>query len=704
MKISEINLNNFRIYKNINSVLIDITEDKNITIVSGKNGFGKTTFLMSLVWCLYGKNTNEVDDFYKQEINEQGGYAKYIANSLNRLAKIEGNTKFFVSITFADVNISTIPCTTIKIIRSFDTNAVQSENIDILLYGDSEVEQYNQLVQEYGFDLFIRDYLIPLESAKFFFFDAEKIVSLAESNTIAQSRDLSKAYAEVLGIKKYEDLKENLEKVRHDYASQSAKPEQKRKFNELQTREENIGSEILEHKRTISELTEKLADYRSQSQELQNELIKAGQKITEDEKNRLQNDEIELRTKQDNIKKQLDELYDVIPLAISGNLLYQIKKQVEEENQYRNLKFDIENIEDKTEKILNELDVKKRNVQFPIEVKVQEFYNNQIRELIRKHFFDIPEEATQKEIKELHFFTEGEFIKLNELITRLKNDFKSYFRTLAKEYQENKRNLDMIRRKLNEAESKAEDPIISGFREKKILIDEEILKIEEETALRNQEIGKLEGEKNQVAKQISELRKLIELSDLFKDKDELARDLISELKDFISKFKKEKMKSLENRILMGLRMLMHKDNFVQRVDITMPDENIIINLINDRGEIIPKESLSKGEKQLYAMALLKSLVEESGINFPIFIDSPLQKLDKTHSKNVIRYFYPQVSEQVVILPTLGKELTREEYEILKPNIAQNYLIHNISKDSSQFKPVEDNLLFETYEKIYKESL
>ena len=55
MYIKEIELNNFRIYKGSNKIDLSTTDSKNIVVVSGKNGYGKTTFLMSLVWCLYGK-------------------------------------------------------------------------------------------------------------------------------------------------------------------------------------------------------------------------------------------------------------------------------------------------------------------------------------------------------------------------------------------------------------------------------------------------------------------------------------------------------------------------------------------------------------------------------------------------------------------------------------------------------------------------
>lgn len=56
MLIKEIELNNFRIYKGKNIINLLPNQEKNIVVVSGKNGYGKTTFLVSLVWCLYGKS------------------------------------------------------------------------------------------------------------------------------------------------------------------------------------------------------------------------------------------------------------------------------------------------------------------------------------------------------------------------------------------------------------------------------------------------------------------------------------------------------------------------------------------------------------------------------------------------------------------------------------------------------------------------
>ena len=80
MRINRITLSNFRIYKGITNLIlntIDNGDNKNITIIAGQNGFGKTTFLTALVWGFYGKLIAEVDEKYKKEIYESGGYKKF---------------------------------------------------------------------------------------------------------------------------------------------------------------------------------------------------------------------------------------------------------------------------------------------------------------------------------------------------------------------------------------------------------------------------------------------------------------------------------------------------------------------------------------------------------------------------------------------------------------------------------------------------
>ena len=146
--------------------------------------------------------------------------------------------------------------------------------------------------------------------------------------------------------------------------------------------------------------------------------------------------------------------------------------------------------------------------------------------------------------------------------------------------------------------------------------------------------------------------------------------------------------------------MLHKKSFIKDVNVEIFGEDIDINLIDSRGNIINKDSLSKGEQQMYASALLKALVDESEIEFPVFIDSPMQKFDKDHAENVIKEFYPNVSKQVVLFPLIHKELTESEFNLLKSNINKSYIIHNFSTDASKFVEAVPESLINTYNELY----
>src|SRR5689334_9236097 len=98
MKITSITLNNFRQYYGRNTVNIDTSGDRNIVLIGGKNGYGKTNFLLSLVWCLYGEDIGKIDRNFKREIQKEGNYAKFLKGSLNWDAAKNGITSFYVEI------------------------------------------------------------------------------------------------------------------------------------------------------------------------------------------------------------------------------------------------------------------------------------------------------------------------------------------------------------------------------------------------------------------------------------------------------------------------------------------------------------------------------------------------------------------------------------------------------------------------------
>ncbi|WP_353718678.1 AAA family ATPase [Dyadobacter sp. 676] len=401
MTIKDITLNNFRIYKGEN--LIDLSSEgkRNIYIVSGRNGFGKTTFLMSLVWCMYGRNMQEVDDLYKKEIEDQGGYSKYITGSLNRLAKTEGEHSFSVSILFENINIPQLgPCKEILIKRQYNT-LTGSEDLDVLIDG-----YQSELAKEVGQEIFIREFIMPIEIAKFFFFDAEKIVNLAEVTTNEQRKKLSRAYSEVLGIKKYEDIRGNLENLQLKLRQESASAAEKGQLEKIKAEVHSFEEQIKENEGKIVDLRELRNEKNKESRDIQEKLIREGSLITVEELQKLRQLEEELNKRQSDLQTELKDSYDIIPFAIVGETFLDVSKQLENEANFKAAQYKEENVRGVTNKILTDLLNTPKPSDLPIDHRVHGFYADSFEKLIRKHFFaDTP--ALPDEFRVLHEFSDS---------------------------------------------------------------------------------------------------------------------------------------------------------------------------------------------------------------------------------------------------------------------------------------------------------
>jgi DNA sulfur modification protein DndD len=352
-------------------------------------------------------------------------------------------------------------------------------------------------------------------------------------------------------------------------------------------------------------------------------------KIAHQQLNKLKEEESSLNNKLSLLQHDLKELFDLIPFGLAGETLMEVSTQLTNEKNYRTNKFIQEDVGEKTNKILDDIEQEKKLFPTAIPTEIRNFYENQIKNLVRKHFFaDAPELPSNFEA--LHDFSDAETNELNGLVNNLKHTFKEVFTRLNDEYSRSKNQLDSIRRKIRDAEKDAEDEYISNLRSEKERLDLRVMSIEKDIYDYKEKVGGLKNEIKTLKQRQEELRKKIDDSRKYSSKEEKAQEVIDRLKGFIKSFKEEKKKSLESNILKELNILMHKKGFIKKVvvDINQSGDDVDINLFDSRNEKIDKGSLSMGERQMYASALLKALVDESDIEFPVFIDSPMQKFDR----------------------------------------------------------------------------
>jgi DNA sulfur modification protein DndD len=689
MKIHKINLTDFRIYKGENIISFNPNSDRNISLIAGRNGYGKTTFLTSLIWVFYGKMMSEVEDKYRNDIRSVGGYEKFLKTLLNRDVKSDFENKLIdkaklsVEIELRDISIPSIPCKSVVIKRSYDFKS-NKEELKIFIDGLE-----NELTKEVGYEVFINDFILPREIAKFFFFDAEKIVSLAEAKTKEELKNLSRAYSEVLGIKKYEDLKKNLESLISKLKRTGASPTQQTKLVYLLDDEIEINGLIEINDNNLLDIESELQTLKIRSEGLQEKLIREGNAITLTELQEFKKERDLLKNESIEIKQKLKKLLDIAPLVIAGPAFHKLKNQLLAEQKINTASHNhdsfLDELKNFSESIISSL--KSLNIDNELKRKIDAEI---LKSLSEKEESIVQKVSTTKVLVD---FSIDQFREFEAIVDNIKGAFSNQFSSVVQEEKNNRILLTRIIQKIRQAEARQDNPLAQKLREEKINIDSKSAVLQTEKGKIISENQSLHQRLASTKKVLSEYEKNLKIADIDTKKYEVAVLTLEKINSIIQKIKEDKKYSLQKSLLLGLNKIMHKKGFVHEISINVYEDVMDIDLIDNQGQIIEKDSLSKGEQQLYATALLKALVEESGIKFPVFIDSPLQKFDKYHSKNIIQEFYPSISEQVVLFPLLEKELSEKEFELLKENINQVYLIEN-KINRSVFVKADINKLFE----------
>lgn len=685
MLIESITLNNYRLYEGENVIQFHFDEAKNVHLICGENGFGKTTLLHSLLWCLFGRFVGDVPVSGQETNSSYAAMQKEILNQnaakrfeekatpeivalikkngyTNDYEEIKKDSVYSVAICFAEVGIPSIPCQKIVVARSYDS-LLQKEDVEILIDGVK-----NELTDEIGPEVFINDFILNKDIAKLFFFDSEEIVSLADTGTIAERRKLSKAYEEVLGIRKYEELRSNLEGLRLRYRKKSKDIGLKDELEKLEAEREGVSNELTKLSDSLTEIETTLTNLREQDGQLQLQISREGNSVKTEELQRVK--AVIEKCKKDDIemKSALKQFIDYAPFAISGQLFaraYELAKADHEAIANNNTATAQNSVLDALSKEMKGLLDK-----MPVNKDSKKDAHTQLEAIIEKY----RGRACDRDIQVT--LTDDEFAEVEAVYNSLTTTYRIEFEALAEAYRKNKITLERNVKRLSNIQSKESDEVIKGLRDNKNKIEAEIKANEEKLRLGHIRTGELQLTIESYDKKIKELSRKISVDDADEAKDKLASELITELDTFLLSLKKNKKSSLELRIKNTLNTLMHKEDFISHVEVELDSDTMDINLFSSDDNVINKNMLSKGEKQLYATSILKALVDESGIQFPVFIDSPLQKFDKSHSSKIISEFYPSISKQVILFPLLHKELTETEYKTLQPFVESATLIVN----------------------------
>lgn len=691
MKIEKIILTNFRQYYGENVIDLMTTKEKNIVLLGGKTGYGKTNFLLSLVWCLYGEDIAKIDEGFKKEIQKDGNYSKFLKSSLNCDIAREGKSKFSVEIYISGIELpetresesgNNYKC---KIKREFNINS-SVDDFDITIEGikNSMFHTPDDKIN------FINDYLIPLEAAKFVFFDAEKIASWAELSTKEEGSVLNDALGKLLGLDVYEGLINDLNIYTDGLRKESATAQVRQ---QIITTEKGIELNI----EKIEDLETEIVNKESETAKIKSEIVKyetfliqhSNKSFNTSSLDELYKQRNELKQKEKDLENKFNELSEIIPFVLAAGKLEEVNEhlKLQEEESYLSEKRNelIEKNNELIEKLFN-------NPPFPtdgdISFSKKMFYADKAKKIVDDVFGKI-ENANEFEFE--HDLSKSDKELVLETFNHIRKQSKDIFEQTIDNFNRVKNDIHEVEKVIKKIESDLEDEEVIEYTTNKNEAERKIEKlIEEKGSFQNQKEN-LKRENEKLNQSLQVLLKKISVSEQKKKKLDKANLYIKSLEEFVSEQKKGKCSTLEQTTFREMNQLMHKlkdgsnGKFIAAIKAeALPNnDGLKISLFDGDGNITPKESLSMGEKQIYISSLVKAILSLAVQDFPIFIDTPLGRLDHEHINNFLVSYYPNLASQVVLMAT-NNEIPPSKFKLVKDYVANAYLLES-NNNQTKFK-------------------
>ncbi len=665
MKIDSISLKNFRPFYGSLSVDLTVPDDRNIILIGGRNGHGKTNFLLSVVWCLYGKLISRVDDSFKMEINHN--YTKFLDGVLNKDAKLENVKQFSVEIIFSDVSYGDdSQQSTIKIKRSYDIDTqkellnVESSGDNLLLATSTDEEKQS----------FINDYLVPINIARFVFFDAEKISQIADLSTAKQAELMNQTLGNMLGLNIYQSLLNEIEAYIKQLKKESSTHETQEEITTFENTIKATDQRIRAKKEELQKKNQEIVRITDEIGALDIQINRKGGDTTDIEELHRQKEDLDRQRKEVEVK--FNKISDVIPLFMLSGLIQEAKEQLEIEQENKKNSDSKEMISGKLdvfiEKLFNNGDCPDPD----ITLTQKAFYQKKSKELESY----LSTDNQQNELVFTHDLDPSKFKDLEEVYQDIQTKSNAGFIDVITDFGKKKNQLHALDQKIKKLEASAADELTKSFADERNSCQNKKDDLIKKVGAIEGDISRYDSDKATHERRLLILYGKLTINETNQDKIKLAEKYINVLTDFIKNEKEDKKEIIEKQLLEELGCLWDKNLVTSiNVEILPSDKGMEVELLDKHNVSINSKELSKGEQQLYVSALLKTILDSSVHDLPVFIDTPLGRLDNTHRDNILKHYYPKLSSQVVVFST-DTEVTLSKCQEIESYIERKYLLVN----------------------------
>ena len=645
MLIQRIKISNYKTYLSLD---LDLTvdDDRPIILIGGANGGGKTTLFEAISGALYGLKIENKEHF--MELLNQGALntAKpEISLQITFVGKVLGQQQKYILKRVYQLNPQGKPLESVSL----------NMNGNMYVYGTMTAPK-DRVKAEQEINKIIKANL-PQELSQYFLFDAMQSSELLKKNVFAQT--IRDNFENVLGFKKYLQLKRAAEKLQQEWAQQRLEAEKEaQEYNELCAQKDKLTADLntciaeqdtkykylasveVEYKRAkdgaqeasalnkkIQELTSKIDD-----------IVKRAATYAEDLKAFVDNIEIDLF-----LPKLASNLAQEI-----NNILH-IKEQLQKENTGA---YPLETLKDVTNKIITYL----KDLSLCSE-SVDE-------EQVVSHIVAI-QNSTNKE-DPFGYLDEAEVTALSNLVKRTGSN---RFIALDRQRQELEIQLSTLdnlrsqKQTLEQTQAGGNEYLIQNY----------------ETAQR--QIEKLKGQEATLKADIQRLEKRIHQFDVqIQQEPDIKFDTLVKLKPLFEKIAdsllKKKKAQIESEMQQQLnKLLVSYKGHVAKVELSDSIEQFNIKLYHTAGNEISLNQLNAASKQIFIQVLLKVLRNLGDYNPPVMIDTVMGVLDNESRDALMEEYFPQLAEQTILLCTTSEIRTDSDYIKLEPFISKTYTLH-----------------------------
>lgn len=645
MLIQRIKISNYKTYLSLD---LDLTvdDDRPIILIGGANGGGKTTLFEAISGALYGLKIENKEHF--MELLNQGALntAKpEISLQITFVGKVLGQQQKYILKRVYQLNPQGKPLESVSL----------NMNGNMYVYGTMTAPK-DRVKAEQEINKIIKANL-PQELSQYFLFDAMQSSELLKKNVFAQT--IRDNFENVLGFKKYLQLKRAAEKLQQEWAQQRLEAEKEaQEYNELCAQKDKLTADLntciaeqdtkykylasveVEYKRAkdgaqeASALNKKIQELASKI----DDIVKRAATYAEDLKAFVDNIEIDLF-----LPKLASNLAQEI-----NNILH-IKEQLQKENTGA---YPLETLKDVTNKIITYL----KDLSLCSE-SVDE-------EQVVSHIVAI-QNSTNKE-DPFGYLDETEVTALSNLVKRTGSN---QFIALDRQRQELEIQLSTLdnlrsqKQTLEQTQAGGNEYLIQNYEAAQKQIEK--LKVQEATL--KADIQRLEKRIHQFDVQIQQepdikFDTLVKLKPLF---EKIADSLLKKKKAQIE----SEMQQQLNKLLVSYK------GHIAKVELSDSIEQFNIKLYHTAGNEISLNQLNAASKQIFIQVLLKVLRNLGDYNPPVMIDTVMGVLDNESRDALMEEYFPQLAEQTILLCTTSEIRTDSDYIKLEPFISKTYTLH-----------------------------